>query len=150
MHDMYGMEHYSKNPYPLRYCIIPNEATVGTQQPRGCRPSGSWATICYIGNYVISHGYGCLLLSQDPLEWKSLGVGKSRNSQHPFSTLILTLVIGWYIFRLNVSESCGTPYNQPVRNLSVLYLSYVFHCRSLFFRSNRARCPIIIGVNWWH
>ncbi len=31
-----GVKYYSKNPYPLKNCIIPNEATVGAQEAPSC------------------------------------------------------------------------------------------------------------------
>ena len=47
--------YYGKNPYPLRNCILPDEAAVRAQESRGCRPSGSWSPGTYwVGNYVIS------------------------------------------------------------------------------------------------
>ena len=34
---------YTTNPYPLRNCIIPNEATASVQEPRIQRTGGSWS-----------------------------------------------------------------------------------------------------------
>ncbi len=72
--------YHSKNPFLLRNCIIPNEATVRAQEAWGCKLSGSWSSSgCQVGNYAISRQvYGFLLLSHGPLEWGSLGVGKSH------------------------------------------------------------------------
>ena len=33
---------YNKNSYPLRNRILPNKVTIGAQEPRDHRPSGSW------------------------------------------------------------------------------------------------------------
>ena len=39
------MMYYSKNPCPLRIHQIPNQVTIGRQEPKGQRPSGSWAPV---------------------------------------------------------------------------------------------------------
>ena len=45
---------YSKNPYLFRNHIIPNEAPVEAQEPRGHRPTQAKSGSCQFGNYTIS------------------------------------------------------------------------------------------------
>ena len=73
--NRYKKNKYSKNPYPLRNRIIINE-------------------VAELGIMRFLNRYGFLLLSHDSWEGGLLCVGKSRISQHPFSPLILTLVMG--------------------------------------------------------
>ncbi len=55
---------YSKNPYPLIICTIPNEVTIGVLKPCNHRLSGSWAfTVTTLGIYVESQWVWLLLLS---------------------------------------------------------------------------------------
>ena len=66
MIDEYGLGQYSKNPYPLRNRIIPNEATVRAQEPLdGIMVSGVPA-VAKLGIMPSLNGYGFLLLSHDP------------------------------------------------------------------------------------
>ena len=56
-----------KNPYTLRYHVIPNKASVRAQKPRGHKPSGSWGlAIAKLWNMIFLNGYGFELLSHDP------------------------------------------------------------------------------------
>ncbi len=46
------LENYSKNSYPLRKCLIPNDTTIRAQELRGQSRSGSWSPgDCRVGNY---------------------------------------------------------------------------------------------------
>ena len=42
------------NPYPLRHCIIHNEATIEDQEARGCRLSGSWTLAVVALGIIVS------------------------------------------------------------------------------------------------
>ena len=84
----------SKNPYPLRNRLIANEATARADKPWRCTPSGSLGPSgCWFGNYTISLWVWVHVFISWPMGIRSLGVGKSRNSQHPISPMILTLVM---------------------------------------------------------
>ena len=50
--------------------------------------------VAWLGIVEFLNGYGFLLLSHDPWEWWSLGVGKLCSLQHSISMLILALVMG--------------------------------------------------------
>ena len=91
----YKLGYCIKNPYPLRNCIIPNKATVQTQEQLACILVVPGApTVTLLGIMQLLNGYGFLLLSHDPWKWGSLDAGKLCISQNPFSSLILTLVMG--------------------------------------------------------
>ena len=64
--------------------------------------------------------YGFLLLSCDPWEWESLGVGKSHNSQHPIYPVILTLVMGETNTHSNLHSHTNTQSNTSILTLSFL------------------------------
>ena len=50
----YGSWDKSKNPYPLRNLMIPNEQTAGAQVPWYCRPSRSWGSGSWYGILLYS------------------------------------------------------------------------------------------------
>ncbi len=63
------MRDYSKNPYPLKNHIIPNEATVGAQEPQCCRLIGPGVLMpAGLGIMQFLDAYRFLLLFHDPWE----------------------------------------------------------------------------------
>ena len=72
-----------------------------TQQPLGTRNHQA-AGRQFLNRPMVASGimwicneYVFLLVSHDPWEWVSLGVGKPCNSQHPLPSLISTPVLGY-------------------------------------------------------
>ena len=62
----------SKNPYPLRNRIIPNEATAGT--PETTQPAASWflgPDSCLVGNYAICQWVWALAINSSS-DWEFL------------------------------------------------------------------------------
>ena len=86
---------YSKNPYPLRKCIIPNTATARVPGMTG--PVASWflgPNGCLIRNYVISQWVWVFAFIPWPMGMRVNGCWRSCISQHHFSPSVLTLVMG--------------------------------------------------------
>ncbi len=62
---------YNKNPYPLRNCFIPKEATVRPEAAGQVVPGA--LTVAESGIMQFLNGHELLLLSHKPLEWSTLG-----------------------------------------------------------------------------
>ena len=78
--------YYSKNPYPLRTCIILTRRSFGSRNHIRQHPSDSWCSDSWeVGNYTISQWVWVLAFIPWPMGMTSLGVDKSLNYPHPFS-----------------------------------------------------------------
>ena len=96
----YRVWYYSKNPYPLSICIIPNEPTIMVLKSRGCGSRGHNSG--WVWNYVISQNFSMGSCFRPMAHGKEItGYWEITKSPTPSFPLILTLVIG----KLSVSHS---------------------------------------------